>query len=192
MTGCSENAGVLLDYGTEISGTVRIMVFGVNSGTGRADLHIRFGESVSEALSDLGEKNSCCDHANRDEMINVGFLSANETNETGFRFIYLELTGEDVSVSLKAVQAVFIFRILNTVGALNAVILLSIRYGRQPLIPLILICRNTFGMELNGTGLYGRRYADGGYDHRRLFSVITILSRVRWILYAMRLLSGNG
>lgn len=57
VTGCSENAGVLLDYGTEISGTARIMVFGVNSGTGRADLHIRFGESVSEALSDLGEKN---------------------------------------------------------------------------------------------------------------------------------------
>ncbi|MEE0835844.1 MAG: alpha-L-rhamnosidase [Clostridia bacterium] len=117
VTGCSENAGVLLDYGTEISGTARIMVFGVNSGTGRADLHIRFGESVSEALSDLGEKNSCCDHANRDDMINVGFLSANETNETGFRFIYLELTGEDVSVSLKAVQAVFIFQDLEYRGS---------------------------------------------------------------------------
>lgn len=46
---------------------------GVSGRTGRADLHIKFGESVSEALSDLGEKNSCCDHANRDEIINVGF-----------------------------------------------------------------------------------------------------------------------
>lgn len=50
-------------------------------------------------------------------MINVGFLSANETNETGFRFIYLELTGEDVSVSLKAVQAVFIFQDLEYRGS---------------------------------------------------------------------------
>lgn len=71
--GCSERAGILLDYGTEISGSARIMVFGVSGRTGRADLHIKFGESVSEALSDLGEKNSCCDHANRDEIINVGF-----------------------------------------------------------------------------------------------------------------------
>ncbi len=115
--GCSERAGILLDYGTEISGSARIMVFGVSGRTGRADLHIKFGESVSEALSDLGEKNSCCDHANRDEIINVGFLSANETNESGFRFVYLELIGEDVTVSLKAVQAVFIFRDLEYRGS---------------------------------------------------------------------------
>lgn len=108
--GCSEKAYVVLDYGTEICGSARIMVFGINADGGRVNLRVRFGESVSEAMTPLGVKNTTCDHANRDILMNVGFLSANETNESGFRFIYVELTDECASVSLKAVQAVFTYR----------------------------------------------------------------------------------
>lgn len=113
----SEKACVVLDYGTEICGSARIMVFGINADGGRVNLRVRFGESVSEAMTPLGVKNATCDHANRDIIMNVGFLSANETNESGFRFICIELTDECASVSLKAVQAVFTYRDLSYRGS---------------------------------------------------------------------------
>lgn len=105
------------------STTVRKYAVGAHNGIrynadgGRVNLRVRFGESVSEAMTPLGVKNATCDHANRDIVMNVGFLSANETNESGFRFICIELTDECASVSLKAVQAVFTYRDLSYRGS---------------------------------------------------------------------------
>lgn len=113
----SERAAVLLDYGTEICGSCRVMVHGITGDGARVNLRVRFGESVSEALTPLGVKNAGCDHANRDSVINVGFLSANETNESGFRFIYVELLDDDMTVTLKAVQAILIYRDLDYRGS---------------------------------------------------------------------------
>ena len=81
-----ENAAVLVDFGIEFSGSVRVMVVGIGGGA-RANILVRTGESVMEALTPLGEKNTTNDHANRDRVMNVGFYSANETNESGFRFL---------------------------------------------------------------------------------------------------------
>lgn len=69
----SERAAVLLDYGTEICGSCRVMVHGITGDGARVNLRVRFGESVSEALTPLGVKNAGCDHANRDSVINVAF-----------------------------------------------------------------------------------------------------------------------
>ncbi|MHB1154834.1 MAG: alpha-L-rhamnosidase-related protein [Eubacteriales bacterium] len=110
-------AAILLDYGIEISGSARLMIWGVNGKGNRANLHVRFGESAMEAMTDFGVKNTTNDHANRDMMINVGFLSANETNETGFRFIRIDLEDDDARVEFKSVEGVFIFRDIEYKGS---------------------------------------------------------------------------
>ena len=105
-----EKAGILLDFGRESHGTLRLTTAAVESTGGRARLRIRFGESVMEALTPLGQKNTTNDHAVRDHVYDLGTLSTVETNESGFRFAYLELEEEQAVFTLRAVHHVLIFR----------------------------------------------------------------------------------
>ena len=45
------NAAVLVDFGIEFSGSARLMIWGVRGRNNRADILVRFGESVSEAMT---------------------------------------------------------------------------------------------------------------------------------------------
>ena len=118
-------ASILLDFGREINGTLRLMVWGSQSsedaGTsenpGRANIRVRLGESVMEAMTDLGVKNTTNDHANRDFTWNLGSHSAMETNESGFRFARIDLLGEESAVSFKSINATFIFRDIDYKGS---------------------------------------------------------------------------
>ena len=113
-----EHAAVLVDFGIEFSGSSRIMVVSVQGEeTNRVDLLVRTGESVMEALTPLGVKNTTNDHAIRDRVMSVSFYSANETNETGYRFLYVELLGKNTSVTFKALQGVFHYRDLDYIGS---------------------------------------------------------------------------
>ena len=70
-----ERASVLVDFGREIPGSVRIYSWYVKPKEGnRVNLRLRFGESVYEAMTPWPEKGSTNDHANRDVLMNVGFL----------------------------------------------------------------------------------------------------------------------
>ena len=74
-------AGVLIDFGVEFSGSLRLLVHGVRSHErNKATLRVRLGESVMEALTPYGEKNTTNDHANRDMIMNISGMSANETS----------------------------------------------------------------------------------------------------------------
>ena len=84
------HAKIVLDFGIEFAGSVRLMIWGVQGPNNRADINVRFGESVMEALTPIFEKNTTNDHAIRDRVMNVGMLSACETNESGFRFVCIE------------------------------------------------------------------------------------------------------
>ena len=57
---------ILLDFGKEISGGIAIAAEKAEHHPKDTDIRITFGESVMEALSSLGEKNACNDHAVRD------------------------------------------------------------------------------------------------------------------------------
>ena len=92
------HAKIVLDYGIEFAGSVRLMIWGVQGPHNRADICVRFGESVMEAITPLYEKNTTNDHAIRDRVMNVGMLSACETNESGFRFVCIELLEEEALV----------------------------------------------------------------------------------------------
>ena len=111
------HASVLLDFGMEIHGSVRIQVFTVRRdgedtdwGNNLATVRLRFGESVSEALAEYREKNTTNNHAPRDMLLRLPNYSAAETNETGFRFVNLELVSPDTTLTLAGVQGILIFR----------------------------------------------------------------------------------
>ena len=105
----SPNAAILVDFGIEFPGSMRLMVWNVRGQNNRADILIRFGESVSEAMNPLFQSNATNDHAIRDRVMNVGFLSSNETNESGYRFAYIELIEPNGLVEFKAIQGVFTY-----------------------------------------------------------------------------------
>ncbi len=104
--GIKEGGSVLIDFGVEFQGGIDITVQNVSSDS--AKLHIVFGESVSEAMSGLGGKNSGNDHAIRDMVVSVGNWSRQRYGNTGFRFVRIQAVGGDVSVA--RVSGVFEYR----------------------------------------------------------------------------------
>ena len=89
-----ERAGVLLDFGKELHGSIRLLSFtGENksveqgaSGTYPV-VRVSCGESVGEAVHPLGYKGSTNDHAVRDLTLPVPPYSDMTLCETGFRFV---------------------------------------------------------------------------------------------------------
>jgi hypothetical protein len=109
--------GILLDFGREIAGGVQIMV-SASQKNGPTRLRVRFGESASEAMSELGGKtNATNDHAIRDQTCLVPWLGTHEIGNTGFRFVRIDLVDPNSFVSLKSVRAVFIYRDLEYKGS---------------------------------------------------------------------------
>ncbi len=82
-------ATLILDFGKEMHGGIRII-------TGRdsvpCKVHVRFGESLAEACSTLGEKGACNDHSPRDFEVTLVELSDNTIGRTGFRFVRLDFS----------------------------------------------------------------------------------------------------
>lgn len=114
-----EKAGayIMLDFGREIHGGIQI-VTGVYKGNKPAKIRVRFGESVSEAMSDIGgEKNATNDHAMRDMIVEVPWLGSLELGNTGFRFVRIDLVEENMALQLKEINAVLIFRDLPYKGS---------------------------------------------------------------------------
>ncbi len=111
-----ESAAVLLDFGREINGSVRILTFSSYS-DGLVSVNITCGESVSEALSGLGCKNSTNDHAVRSADHLLPSYSDMTFNETGFRFVYLRLNGKFAKLSVKSVAAVSVYRDIPALGS---------------------------------------------------------------------------
>jgi hypothetical protein len=114
------HAAVLLDFGIEFAGSLRLIVGSMKSLTGTVRMLIRTGESVMEALTPLGVSNTTNDHAVRDRVLTVGGLSAPEINESGFRFAYLELVDDEAIVKLQGLQGVFCYRDLEYLGSFES------------------------------------------------------------------------
>jgi hypothetical protein len=111
-----ETPGVLLDFGQELQGGVQISISSCGENN-RAQLRVRFGESVSEAMSEVGgQQNATNDHAVRDQIISVVGLGSHEIGNSGFRFVRIDLI-EPGNVTIKAVRAVFIYRDLEYKGS---------------------------------------------------------------------------
>ena len=102
-------ASILLDFGVELQGGIQILTSKCGSNN-YANLRIRFGESVMEAMSEIeDEKNATNDHAIRDMVIEVSDMSMAEIGGTGFRFIRIDLLNKNAHVSFKSIKAAFTY-----------------------------------------------------------------------------------
>ncbi len=123
-TRLSKGAGVILDFGFEMQGGVRIAV--ANTPRGAAvKVRVRFGESVSETMSEpngngstTGPESATNNHAIRDQVTLLPWLGTAEIGNTGFRFVRIDLVdeAEDASVDLQSVRAIFRYRDLPYLG----------------------------------------------------------------------------
>lgn len=113
--------GILLDFGRELSGGMQISVQDLKAPSKESKtvrLRVRFGESVSEAMSELGDdKHPTNDHAVRDQTCLVPWLGTHEIGNTGFRFARIDLLDTNCSVAIKSVRAVFLYRDLPWLGS---------------------------------------------------------------------------
>lgn len=116
--------GILLDFGRELHGGVQIAVADLKPDSEQSKtvrIRVRFGESASEAMSELGgDKNATNDHAVRDDIIRLPWLGTAEFGNTGFRFVRLDLVDPNTSVSIKAVRAVYVHRDLPHLGSFRS------------------------------------------------------------------------
>ncbi len=112
-------AGILFDFGRELHGGLEI-VAGRWSGGKPLRIRVRFGESVSEAMSDLGgEKNATNDHAIRDEEILLPWLGKREIGNTGYRFVRIDFLEPSGELFLKEVNAISIYRDIPREGSFS-------------------------------------------------------------------------
>ena len=90
---------IVLDFGKEMNGGVRILTYVSDN----VKIRIRFGESLSECYTEVGEKNATNDHSLRDFTVNLQSYSDMTFGSTGFRFVRIDFEGY---VALKSVVAV--------------------------------------------------------------------------------------
>ncbi len=108
---------LLLDFGRELHGSVQIGS-GARSGRG-VKVRVRFGESVAEAMSELGERGACNDHAIRDGVIDLPWFGRREIGESGFRFVRIDNVGRDAA-QIEYVRAVSLMRPMKRLGAFRS------------------------------------------------------------------------
>lgn len=106
----------LLDFGREIHGGLQL-VTGRWTNKKPVKVRIRFGESVSEAMSEIGEKGATNDHAMRDFTAMLPWLGKLETGNTGFRFVRIDLLDNDAELHLKEMRAISVMRDIPYLGS---------------------------------------------------------------------------
>lgn len=118
-----QQSGILLDFGKELHGGIRITTALANNKLPR--VRIRFGESVSEANGESfnihrGEDGSTNHHALRDfEQVLPGFGTL-EIGNTGFRFVRIDLLGEDTKLNIQDISAIATYRDIPYLGSFRS------------------------------------------------------------------------
>ncbi len=87
-----ENPFVVLDFGKEIQGGVRLVIPRLSAYYMK--IRLVFGESVRETLSEIGDHNATNHHSPRDMVVDVSNLSVLDFGRTGFRFVKIELISQ--------------------------------------------------------------------------------------------------
>jgi hypothetical protein len=109
-------SGIILDFGREIQGGIEIVTTTSNKNpVGR--VRIRFGESVSEAMSNIGVEGATNDHAMRDFVVALPWLGRLEVGNSGFRFVRIDLVDPDTKIEIKEISAIFTYRDIPYLGS---------------------------------------------------------------------------
>jgi hypothetical protein len=115
----NDKPGFLLDFGKELQGGVQIITDRWKSGQ-PVTVRIRFGESASEAMSDVDTiKGATNDHAMRDFVTKVPWLGKLEVGNTGYRFVRIDLIDDNARLALKEVNAMAVYRDIPYLGSFH-------------------------------------------------------------------------
>ena len=114
----NSGAGLVLDFGRELNGYVELITPMTPDQTRLRRVRIRCGESVSEAMAELGgPQNAQNDHAIRDQTVTLPWLGKKMVGPGGFRFVRLDNADPDLPVQLSQVRVVLQIRDLPYVGS---------------------------------------------------------------------------
>jgi hypothetical protein len=118
--GENDTTSLLFDFGKEIHGGLEL-VTAQWKGKGTRKVRVRFGESVSEAMSELGGKSTAQnDHAIRDLVIELPWLGKKEIGNTGYRFVRIDFLDPNSTLLLKEVNAIAIYRDIPYLGSFES------------------------------------------------------------------------
>ena len=118
QTTSNSTAGILLDFGKELQGYVELITPITPDQAKLRRVRIRFGESVAEAMSEIGGKqNAVNDHAVRDQIVTLPWLGKKIVGPSGFRFVRIDNVDSALPVQLSEVRAVLQIRDLDYVGS---------------------------------------------------------------------------
>ena len=116
----NEKPGILLDFGKEIHGGVKISM-GIRKSKTPLKLRLRFGESVGEAMSEIGgRQNATNEHSLRDFIIEVPWLGSVEVGETGYRFLRVDVVDSGEDAPIKSIEAAFVYRDIPYLGSFES------------------------------------------------------------------------
>lgn len=110
---------VILDFGKEIQGGLEIVTT-INNDKKMGKVRIRFGESVSETLSNIGKDGATNEHSLRDFSVQLPWLGRLEVGNSGFRFVSIQLVDPEVKIEIKEVSAIFGYRDIPYLGSFKS------------------------------------------------------------------------
>lgn len=118
----SDTASIIIDYGREIHGGLRLNLG--TSGNTTNLVRIRFGESVSESCSQSYDRGwlmgfSTNDHAMRDFTMRIPRNGTIEIGSTGFRFVRIDLLDPNAVLDIREASAILRIRDIPYLGSFN-------------------------------------------------------------------------
>lgn len=119
-TSASDTASILIDYGRELHGGIKLVLGSANP-WGTAQVRIRLGESVSEAMSEHnhGKRRkgfSTNDHAMRDYELTIPSDGQIEIGNSGFRFARIDLLSHK-TIYIQEASAILRYRDIPYLGS---------------------------------------------------------------------------
>ena len=147
--------GLLLDFGKELQGGLQI-VTGMYKRGKPITLHIRFGESASEAMSDVEPVHNATNyHAMRDIIVKVPWLGKFKIGNTGFRFVRIDLVDDNAEFELKEARTIFNFRDIPNLGSFHCSDTLLNKIWLTGAYTVQLNMQDFYGMASNATASFG-------------------------------------
>ncbi len=104
ITEINGKGSIVLDFGKEMHGGIRIIT-GAFIDKNFTSVRIRFGESLSEAYSDIGDKGATNDHSQRDFNAVLSAYGDVCFGQTGFRFVRIDIL-EEITVRIQNIFCV--------------------------------------------------------------------------------------
>jgi hypothetical protein len=114
------SAGILLDFGTELQGSVILSTPERPNTAAPVKVRVRFGESAMEAMADLKYKNAGNDHSIRDKVIELSPSGKSIFGPSGFRFVRIDNVNPDSTIVLNNVMAVLRMQNVQALGAFRS------------------------------------------------------------------------